>query len=480
MLSPTVRLLYFPSMSRNREPSMSEPRRLPAVGRLVNLDACKRLAAEHGRELVTYALREAVERARRRMDDGREPPDESSLIAQATEIIDAITAPSLRRVINATGVLLHTNLGRAPLGARLCEEIAPIVSGYANVEFDLDTGSRGHRNDHVRELLRYLTGAEDALVVNNNAAAIILILHHLAAGKEVIVSRGELIEIGGSFRIPDIMRAGGAVMVEVGTTNKTRLSDYADAISDRTALLFKAHKSNYAIHGFTEEPAAEELARLAHEHDLPLVHDLGSGLLRRPRMAAMRDEPDVREALAAGADLVSFSGDKLVGGPQAGIVVGRQALVARLARDPLMRALRVGKLTLAALAAACRHYLSDQALFSGNPTFGMLRQTPAQLTSRAEKLAGLLHARGIESRVIESSGKTGGGALPDMSIPSRALALALPKARAEAAQRALMRAATPVVGIMREGELVLDMLTVADNELDTVAASVTEALEQRA
>ncbi len=458
---------------------MTQSRRLPAIGRLVNLDDGKRLVAAYGRELTTHALREAVERARRRCSSGEALPDESSLIAEAADIARAIAAPSLRRVINATGVLLHTNLGRAPLGERLSREIAPVIAGYSNVEFDLGTGSRGHRNDHVRDLLRYLTGAEDALVVNNNAAAVILILHHLAAGGEAVVSRGELIEIGGSFRIPDIMRAGGALMVEVGTTNKTRLSDYAEAISERTALLFKAHKSNYAIHGFTEEPPAGALARLAHKHNLPLVHDLGSGLLRRPDIECMADEPDVREALGAGADLVTFSGDKLIGGPQAGIVVGRRSLVQRLARDPLMRALRVGKLTLAALGAACRHYLAEQTLFDGNPTFAMLRQTAEQLTDRAETLRELLRARHIEARVTESSGKTGGGALPDASIPSRAVVLALSKTRAESAYRALMRAEPPIVGVMREGELVLDMLTVSDAEVAPLATSVATVLEQR-
>lgn len=445
--------------------------RLPAIGTLINTPACAGLVDAYGRDLVTYGLRQAVAAARASGTDA----GEDAIVQSSAQIVRGIAEPSLRQVVNATGILLHTNLGRAPLGPRVLKDLSPVVLGYSNVEFDLTRGKRGHRDSHVTELLRYLTGAEDALVVNNNAAALILILHHFANRKEVVVSRGELIEIGGSFRIPDIMRAGGSKMVEVGTTNKTRLSDYEAALTKKTALYFRAHKSNYAIHGFTDEPSTRELAAAAHGHELPLVYDLGSGLLRRPRGLPLEDEPDVHSALADGADLVTFSGDKLIGGPQAGVVVGTAALVKKLRRDPLMRALRVGKLTLAALTSACRHYLTDETLTQSNPAFAMMEQTTKQVQARAQALHGQLARQGIESHVTGSAARTGGGALPDRELASHAVVLDMPKRRAQRVWRALMAASPPVVGVMREGQLALDLYTVGDDDLETVTAAVLHA-----
>ncbi len=458
---------------------MEENRRqIPAVGVLINDPSLAPLIEAHGRDLVTWAVREELSAVRQAVGLGRNVPAAQRIAQRTRARVQRITNPSLVRVINATGIVLHTNLGRAPLGKRILDDITPIAEGYSNTEFDLSAGRRGHRADHVKPLLRFLTGAEDALAVNNNAAALILILHHFARRKEVIVSRGELIEIGGSFRIPDIMRAAGATMVEVGTTNRTRAGDYEQALTPKTALLLKAHKSNYSIHGFTEEPSAAELSRLGRERGIPFVYDIGSGLLRTPKGLRAAEEPDVHGALAAGADLVTFSGDKLLGGPQAGIVVGRKHLVSRLAKAPLMRALRVGKLTLAALGSACRQYLDNEALVRHNPAFAILEQSVETIRDRAERLVEHLEARGVRGRVVESAGRSGGGALPDLRTDSFAVALDPPtSARArwsDRVYRRLMTCDTPVVGIMREGTLVLDMLCVRDEELETLTHAVCD------
>jgi len=448
-------------------------RNIPAIGALLESPQGRELVGRFGRELAGHALRTVL--ASIRESNGADTPGAEAIAAQAAAIAEGIANPSLRPVINATGVMLHTNLGRAPLGLSVLNDIAPLFTGYSNLEFDLTTGKRGHRIDHLRPLLTYLTGAEDALAVNNNAAALILVLHTLCLRGEAVVSRGELIEIGGAFRIPDIMKAGGARMVEVGTTNKTRLSDYAQAITPKTRLLFKAHKSNYAIKGFTEEPSVKELAALARERGLVFVYDMGSGLLRRPSRLPLAEEPDVASALAEGADLVTFSGDKLIGGPQAGIVVGRAELVRKLSRARLMRALRLGKLDIAALSSACRRYLSDETLLRDNPAFAMLEQKPEQIRQRAEAVAAQLKALGIACQVIAGTARTGGGALPDLEMPSFAVALDMPKKQADRVYRALMTGTPAVVAVMREGTLCFDCATVFDTDLAGLAAAVKQA-----
>jgi L-seryl-tRNA(Ser) seleniumtransferase len=455
---------------------------IPAIGTLLNRPAVAELIGRYGRELVTYGLRTVVDQARAALQDGGTAASEAQVIAQAARLIRSIAEPSLKPVINATGVVLHTNLGRAVLGQRILAEISPILTGYSNVEFDLEAGKRGHRISHLSPLLRFLTGAQDVLVVNNNAAAIILILASLAKRREVIISRGELIEIGGAFRIPEIMTAAGAKMVEVGTTNRTRLADYQNAAGPQTALIFKAHTSNYTIKGFTEEVGVAELARFCHEQGLPLVYDIGSGLLRRPRGLALESEPDVAGAIAAGADLVCFSGDKLLGGPQAGIIAGRADLIARMAKHPLMRALRVGKLSLASLAAACRGYLTEQRLRADNPTFAMLEQSPQLLARRAQALQTRLAALGVASRLVPGSAQCGGGTLPELTIPSAAVMIAPEPSRAakkvlERIFRGLMTAQRPVVGILREGGLLFDVFAVRDEELESLAQSIAAELK---
>ncbi|HEY6054069.1 MAG TPA: L-seryl-tRNA(Sec) selenium transferase, partial [Gaiellaceae bacterium] len=366
--------------------------------------------------------------------------------------------PSLRRVLNATGVVVHTNLGRAPLPEAALERVREVGAGYSNLEYDLDAGRRGSRQVHAADVLRRLTGAEAALVVNNNAAAVMLALAALAEGREVLVSRGELIEIGDGFRIPDVLARSGARLHEVGTTNRTRAADYERAIGPDTALLLRVHQSNFRVVGFTELPSLAEVAAVARAAGLPLVDDLGSGAF-----AAFEDEPSARDSLAAGADLVCFSGDKLLGGPQAGIVVGRADLVERLKRHPLQRALRADKLTLAALEGTLALYLDPERAAREVPVLRMLREPAEAVWARAERLAAL-----VGGEVEETVGRVGGGALPLAELPSFACAV-------EEELAAPLRAGEPpVVGVVRDGRLLLDCRTLADGELDEVAAAVAK------
>jgi L-seryl-tRNA(Ser) seleniumtransferase len=393
--------------------------------------------------LAVDAARAVIERAREEIRAGAEPGD---LTARLHDELRALRAPSLRRVLNATGVVLHTNLGRAPLADAAIAQVVETARGYSNLELDLSSGTRGSRQDHVAPLLRRLTGAEAALVVNNNAAAMLLALAALAEGREVIVSRGELIEIGDGFRIPDVLVRSGAKLVEVGTTNRTRAQDYERAIGPDTALLLRVHQSNFRQIGFAEQPRVAELAAVAARHGLPLVDDLGSGAL-----VDLPGEPSIRKSPA---DLVCFSGDKLLGGPQAGIVVGRADLVEKLRRHPLQRALRADKLTLAALEGTLRVYLDGGDV----PVLRMLR---GDARARAERLAS---ATG--GAVEETVGRVGGGALPQAELPSFAVALD------ESLAAPLRAADPPVLGVVRDGKLLLDCLALADDEVDEVAAAV--------
>jgi len=424
---------------------------LPSVEVLVRDE---RLAGQpHG--LAVDAARRALAQAREEIASGAEPGD--LVDAVLTELASA-RAPSLRRVLNATGVIVHTNLGRAPLAPAALARVAEVGAGYSNLELDLESGRRGSRQEHLVDLLRRLTGAESALVVNNNAAAILLALAALAEGREVVVSRGELIEIGDGFRIPDVLARSGARLVEVGTTNRTRASDYERAIGPETALLLRVHQSNFRVVGFAEQPRLAELAEVAHRHSLPLVDDLGSGAL-----VPLGDEPIARESLQAGADLVCFSGDKLLGGPQAGIVVGRPALVERLRRHPLQRAVRADKLTLAALEGTLQIAL-DPSARSQVPVLRMLDEPLEAVRDRAERLAGR-----VAGEVEETVARVGGGALPLHELPSFACAVE------EKLAEALRGGDPPVLAIVRDGRTLLDCRALTDAEADEVAAAVSAA-----
>jgi L-seryl-tRNA(Ser) seleniumtransferase len=401
--------------------------------------------------LAVAAARTVLDRAREEIRAGADPGD---LAERLVDELRAVRTPSLRRVLNATGVIVHTNLGRAPLAEEAIAQVVETARGYSNLELDLRDGARGSRQDHVAPLLRRLTGADAALVVNNNAAAVLLALAALGEGREVVVSRGELIEIGDGFRIPDVLARSGARLVEVGTTNRTRAKDYEKAIGPETALLLRVHQSNFRVVGFTELPRLEELAALARRHGLPLVDDQGSGAL-----GDLPGEPTAKESLAAGADLVCFSGDKLLGGPQAGIVVGRADLVERLRRHPLQRAMRADKLTLAALEGTLRLYLDAPERI---PVLRMLGQDAGTVRARAERLASL-----VGGTVEETVGRVGGGALPLAELESFACAVEEPLAAP------LRHGEPPVVGVVRDGKLLLDCLTLTDAEVDEVAAAVS-------
>jgi L-seryl-tRNA(Ser) seleniumtransferase len=424
--------------------------------RLRDLPSVDELARQVDDPLAVAAARTVLTRMR---DEIETVSDTVDLVQRLRDEIEHMRAPRLRRVLNATGVIVHTNLGRAPLAEEALARVVEIARGYSNLEYDLTAGTRGSRQDHAADILRRLTGAEAALVVNNNAAAVLLALAALAEGREVIVSRGELIEIGDGFRIPDVLARSGARLREVGTTNRTRAADYEKAIGPETALLLRVHQSNFRVVGFTEQATVPQLAAVARRHELPLVDDLGSGVLQPSDTLSLGDEPSARDSLAAGADLVTFSGDKLLGGPQAGIVVGRADLVEKLRRHPLQRALRADKLTLAALEGTLALYLDAPQRI---PVLRMLCDEGVH--ARAEKLASL-----VGGTVEETVARVGGGALPLAELPSFACAVD------EELAAPLRAGKPPVVGVVRDGKLLLDCRTLADDEVDEVARAVAAA-----
>ncbi len=456
---------------------------LPSVTEALKHKGTIALIDELGRPLVTHAIRQAIDFYRKSALKGGKIPGPDGVAKKVRGIATELYDGTLTSVINGTGVVLHTNMSRAPLGNEVIEEIGKIASGYSNLEYNLAANKRGNRHVHVRKALRFLTGAEDVVVVNNNAAALVLVLNSLAEGKEVLISRGELIEIGGAFRIPDIMAASGAKMVEVGTTNRTRASDYEEAITENTALIFKAHQSNFSMHGFIEEVSVGELTKLAHKHGLPMMYDLGSGLLVKPEGLPLESEPDVRGCIETGADIVSFSGDKLLGGPQAGIIAGKREFVLKVAKAPLMRAFRVCKLTYAALSVVCRQYFKEEELLAKNPTFAMLNRGKGDLEKLATRLEEALKARNVSCRLIESVGQCGGGTLPDLRIPSFAVEI-LPVEGigsgkvtfAEALFERLVQTETPVLGVLREGKFLFDVLTLFEDQIPVVADAVQTVL----
>jgi L-seryl-tRNA(Ser) seleniumtransferase len=453
--------------------------RLPSVDRLLSLPALASLIETHGRAFVTVVVRDTLAQARAAAQAGTQLPDVAALLAKVGAGVTAQAQPKLRAVFNLTGTVLHTNLGRATLPEEAIEAIATAARSPCALEYDIDSGGRGDRDDIVNDLLCELTGAEAATVVNNNAAAVFLLLNTLAQKKAVIVSRGELIEIGGAFRVPDIMKRAGAKLVEVGTTNRTHLKDFAEAITPRTALLMKVHASNYAIQGFTHTVPEAELAALAHEHGLPFVVDLGSGTLADLERWGLPHEPTPRENIAAGADLVTFSGDKLLGGPQAGLLIGRKELIAKLKKNPLKRALRVGKLTLAALEAVLRLYRDPDRLAERLTALAQLTRPAAEIHAAAQRLLPALQAAlaalPVTVEVVALKSQIGSGSLPVDRLPSAGFAIR-PRGkkggvlnRIEAALRALPR---PIIGRIEVGGLLLDLRCLAAREESAFAADL--------
>lgn len=448
-------------------PTQDLRRQIPAVDRLMAEPDFRHLIEVYGRDLVRRRLRQELEGLRSRVADGR--------LAQAVEIDREVVSlrarlaahfaeelgNGLQRVLNATGIFLHTNLGRAPLPQRVAVSLPPLLDAYCDLEFDLKQGRRGERNRRAERLLTALTGAEGALVANNNAAALVLVLSALARGREVVVSRGELVEIGGSFRIPDILEAAGAKLVEVGTTNRTRVADYEKVIGTRTALLLKVHPSNYRVSGFVESVEIPALVELGHKHDLPVLMDEGSGLLRPHPAAQLSGHPSFQELLAGGCDLVCGSGDKLLGGPQAGLLVGKKSLVQRCRSHPLYRALRPDRTVFAALEEVLRAHLAG-----GSMPLDRLWPDPALQRSRLERVAAELGAE-----IIAAQGYLGGGAAPERPIPGEALAL-----RGDSAMLERLRVGDPpVVGYIHEGALILDLRTVAEEDDESLICAVRSA-----
>lgn len=467
------------------ELKQEEFKKLPGVDKLLILPEVKALIGQFNVQIVKYAIRTTLDHFRNQAMKSETLPEMEEIIEGISLQVQKLTSRSLRNVINATGIVIHTNLGRAPYSDDIIRDASAVLKGYNNLEFDLNNGVRGSRNTHLTDLLKYLTGAEDVLMVNNNAAALMLVLQSFAKGKEVIVSRGELIEIGGSFRLPDIMAASDCKMVEVGTTNKTSIRDYEKAITPKTRLLLKAHKSNYVIQGFTQEAELKELVALGKKMNIPVMYDMGSGLLCKTGIETFRDEPDVKETLASGVDMVSFSGDKLLGGAQAGIIAGKKELIGKLKKEPMVRALRVGKTTLAFMEAALSYYLDDEILFSKNLLFKMMKTPQQELKAKALRLSKDLSENGIRSEIIANIGQCGGGALPGKEIKSMAVridsGLKPSKQKSEFSEKLyhqLMMAETPVVAILRKGEVYFDVLTVPDEQLGDLSKVICSVYSQ--
>jgi L-seryl-tRNA(Ser) seleniumtransferase len=454
-------------------------RDLPSVTEV--LAAADRLVREHGHTPVVEAVRSELDELRRRLSagealDGVLKPE--AILQAAANRLARENQPRLRTVINATGIVLHTNLGRAPLAEIASQAAADAAKRYLNLEFDLEAGERSKRTQSIRSLLCRVTGAEAATAVNNCAAATVLVLRALAAGREVIVSRGQLVEIGGSFRIPEIMGVSGAILREVGTTNITRIGDYERAIGSNTALLLRVHQSNYRIRGFTAMPGIDELVALGRKHNLPVVDDIGSGALIDYGRFGLPGEPVARASIAAGAHLVLFSGDKLLGGPQAGIIAGHKELIERIERDPFMRAVRLDKMTLAALEATLRLYSDETKALDAVPILRMLSQPIAELRRRARSLADKLAAiTGIRATPRDDEAYVGGGSLPEHALPTAVVAVVADGiGETELARR--LRLGTPsVVGRIQNGELLLDLRTIFSDQEDDLVFAITTAVK---
>jgi L-seryl-tRNA(Ser) seleniumtransferase len=451
-------------------------RAIPAVEEVLGAATLAPLARRVGRPFLTARVREVLAEIREEIRSGRWSGANGvsiSLIEQRVErAVERAAAYSLRPVINASGVILHTNLGRAPLSREMLQHAAEIAVQYSNLEFDLATASRGERDVHISGILTELLRAEAAIVVNNNAAAVLLTLNALAEGGEVIVSRGELIEIGGSFRIPEIMRKSGAVLREVGTTNRTRISDYRNAINENTRLLLRVHPSNFRIIGFTERPDLEELVKLGREKNIPVFEDLGSGCLVSFAEQGIRDEMPAGHSISAGVDVISFSGDKLLGGPQAGVIAGRKEIVSRIRKNPLFRALRVDKLTYAVLEATFRAYLQEQ--YDRIPALHMIRMTADEIERRGKALieSGASPESGLQCEIVAGESVIGGGSAPGYAIPTRLIALRHKAHSAATLEKRLLANQPPVIARVEEDTVLLDLRTVLPEQ----EAAFAEAL----
>jgi len=459
-------------------------RQIPGVDAVLEMEAVRDALSRHPRKLVLDAIREELDETRKRIlqsPGSASAIDLSELARSIAERADRLAAFTLRPVVNATGIVIHTNLGRSLLADEALARLQTICRGYSNLEYDLQSGERGSRHVHAEAILRELTGAQAALVVNNNAGAVFLVLNTLAMGREVVVSRGQLVEIGGSFRIPDVMNSSGAILREVGTTNRTHLKDYVSAITDQTALLMKVHTSNYRIVGFTKEVPLNELATLGRERELPVVEDLGSGCFINLTPFGLHGEITVQETVRAGADLVTFSGDKLLGGPQAGIIVGRKDLIERCRQNPITRALRVDKMTLAALDATLRLYRDQRQALEKIPTLAMIALSPEELNGRAEQLASAI--QGADSKALlrvevrRSFSQVGGGSLPAQDLPTFVVAVQSGHFSPNQIEEFLRRNDPPIIGRIESDHFIMDLRTLSSRQIEIIALAFRRILE---
>jgi len=458
---------------------------LPKIDEVMLILEKKGAFSKAPRGILKSACRSVVEELRKGIMEAKENtvglrlPTDDRIADQIIGVIDSLRQYKLRRVVNATGVILHTNLGRAPLCREALERLTDVAAGYSNLEYDIDKGERGLRYHHVQRLLCELSGAEDALVVNNNAAAVLLVLNTLAQGKEVIVSRGELVEIGGEFRIPEVMEKSGARLHEVGTTNRTRLSDFEKAIGPETGLILKVHTSNFKIVGFTEETEIRDLIALGKKHGISVMYDLGSGCLVDLDRYGLQREPTVSEVLGTGVDVITFSGDKLLGGPQAGIILGKQDIVRHIKQNPLNRALRIDKLTLAALEGTIIHYLQPDQAISRIKVLRMLTEPIPDVRKRAKKLLAMLkrdHVEGVSLSMKEGFSMAGGGSLPEQGIPTVLIRIVSKQWSCATLEERLRHAEIPVIARIAEDEVLLDLRTIAEDEYPLIRDGLKQAV----
>jgi len=452
---------------------------LPSVDKILKSEQGIQWLKTYPRGYVLQAIREVIDLKRRDIIEALNPDlSEELMIAEIESKLEKLTSYSLRPLINATGVVIHTNLGRSILSEKALENITRISGSYSNLEYDVEEGKRGKRYSHLKRILKEVTGAEDALIVNNNAAAVLLCLNTLAKGKEVIVSRGELVEIGGSFRMPEIMASSSALLHEVGTTNKTHLHDYEKAINEDTALILKVHQSNYRITGFTKEVSVEDLVNLGRRHQVPVMFDLGSGCLIDLKPFGIHNEPVVKEIVDSGVDIITFSGDKLLGGPQGGVIVGKKQYIEIIQKNPMTRAMRIDKLTLAGFEATLMEYIDEEKAIENIPTLRMLLQKPEEIKGRAKKIATRLkrEIKDVRIHVLPDSSRAGGGAMPETDLPTYVISINPNNQSVNELEEKLRKGNPPIITRIKEDSLILDARTVRDKEIENLVKGVRAAL----
>ena len=454
---------------------------LPQVNECLNSPHGQRWLQSYYRTIVVRSIREVIDARRKEVLNGASP--ELSIDALANDIEEAIkkhSAYKLRPLINASGVVIHTNLGRSILSKKALENVMATAGSYSNLEYEISRGKRGKRYSHIKDIITELTGSEDAIVVNNNAAAVLICLDTFARGKEVIVSRGELVEIGGSFRVPEVMKSSGAILREVGTTNKTHLHDYANAVCGNTGLLMKVHQSNYKVIGFTEEVSIEGLSKVGKEFRIPVVNDLGSGCIIGLEKYGIHDEPTVREVIKQGADIVTFSGDKLLGGPQSGIIVGKEKLIRQIQENPMLRAMRIDKMTFAALEATFMQFLDEEKVLKDIPTVRMLTESQETIKKRAKKILNALKkpVSGLaDLEILPDQSRAGGGSLPEADFPTFVVSVRPLNLKVNMLEKKLRLGDPPVIARIKDDMFLIDARTVQDNEIKILANCVIAALE---